>query len=875
MTKSLLKFILTSLFLLTQFLSFSQSDGWIEISSSRVVAEGEPMISARAAKYYELGFASLHQRLINATSDESLSIDLPLPDGKITSFRLKSNTAMQPGLQAKFPSIRTFDALSTDGRRIQAKIDVSPAGLHAAVALDGGTVYIDPIYLNQDEMYIVYRRADFTTEKIFECLFDESLKTTTEPKSGSSYGECELNIYRLAMAATGEYTQFHGGTVELGMAAIVTTVNRLNQIYERDLGVTLSLVENNDEIVYTNSSTDPYSNNSPFAMLSQNQSNINSVIGSANYDVGHVVSTGGGGVAGLGVTCQNGQKARGVTGTSTPIGDPFDIDYVAHEMGHQFGANHTFNNSCQGNRNNSTAVEPGSGATIMSYAGICAPNIQNHSDAYFHGMSLYEIGANVSSDNCQVIVSTGNTAPVIDSITTNVYLPISTPFALTGYSYDEDPDDIPIYSWEQMDVEISQQPPTSSATGGPNFRSFDPTDSPTRYFPRLSTLASSGTSTWEVLPSVSRDMNFRFTVRDNAPGAGCTQYEDGTVHFDESAGPFVVTYPSVANIEWDSFDTETVTWDIAGTDASPINAQWVDIFLSIDGGQSYPITLAEAVANTGGAPVEVPNISTTQARVMVMSSSGTFFDISDKNFSINGIANGFVVLSENPDSSTCIGDDLVLDVHIHAIGDFDDPVSLSVVNPPIEYDVALGATELFPGESTTLTISNTGGVLPGMVELAILGQADDMQHTRVFNIGFNEVNLLTPTNLIPFDGEENVPTNPLLNWAPSASPDAVYHIQLSQDEDFTALLIDADIATSTFQMWGLEPETTYYWRVSLFNPCDTTGFSAIHSFSTLSCYSFLPNDLPQAIPPIITTITSVIDIPFSGIASDVTPAYRI
>jgi hypothetical protein len=337
-----------------------------------------------------------------AYDQKPVYIDLPNPDGLFDSYMLVQNSTMHPELAAKFPNIMTYDVLGVTDRNKSGKIDVSPHGFHAMIfQRNGATFFIDPLEFENTSTYIVYRKSDFLTDKTLSCLHGEheldlldNRPTAQDDPIKISYASCALRTYRIAIAATGEYTIFHGGTVELALAAIVTTMNRVNGVYEREIAITMQLVPNNNLIVYTNPSTDPYTNGNPSLMINQNQTTISNVIGSENYDIGHVFGTNSGGLAGLGVVCNNSNKARGVTGSSAPIGDPFDIDYVAHEIGHQFGANHTQNNPC--NSVSTASFEPGSGSTIMGYAGICAPNVQNNSDDYFHTRSLQEMGNFIS-----------------------------------------------------------------------------------------------------------------------------------------------------------------------------------------------------------------------------------------------------------------------------------------------------------------------------------------------------------------------------------------------------------------------------------------------------------------------------------------------
>ena len=618
---------------------------WSDVAESSLTSVGERQIAANHYRTVTADMTALDALLASAPDEGAVGAEvwfsLPLPDGTFGRFSIEQYAMMEPALAAKFPEITTYLGRGIDDPAATVRLDRTPAGFHAMILSGANTVFIDPYSRETTTSYISYFKRDFDpgeSETWNDVIVNGGYEAPDLSNLNLTSGS-QLRTYRTAVAATGEYTQFHGGTVAQGMAAIVTSMNRVTGIYERDVAVRMVLIANNDLIVYTNPSTDPYTNSSGGTMLGQNQSNLDNVIGSANYDLGHVFSTGGGGVAFLGVTCKAGSKAGGVTGSSQPVGDPYDVDYVAHEIGHQFGANHTFNgttSSCGGgNRNASTAYEPGSGSTIMAYAGICgSENLQPNSDDEFHTISYDEIIAYTTvgaGNGCAVTTSTGNNPPVADA-GPSYNIPRQTPFTLTGSASDSDGDPL-TYSWEQFDLGTAS-PPNTDNGNRPIFRVFNPSAGPSRTFPKLSDILNNTSTLGESLPSTNRVLTFRLMVRDNQPGGGGVDHDTTTLNVTSAAGPFLVSAPNSA-VTWPIGTSQSVTWNVAGTNLSPVSCSSVNILLSTDGGNSFLTTLAGSTPNDGSHTITVPNAPTGTARVKVECAGNIFFDISNANFTIS------------------------------------------------------------------------------------------------------------------------------------------------------------------------------------------------------------------------------------------------
>lgn len=621
----------------------------------------------------ELDLGVLNSQLSSAIDENDANafvngpvISLPLPDGTFSDFRVAVSSLLPKQLHNNFPMIQAYTAVGVDDPSSYAKLDVTQHGFHAMIISSRGWFFIDPAFIGNTSVYISYDRRFSQATSTFICETENELirdgQRITPDYSVERSAGTQLKTYRLAVACTGEYASFFGGTVAAALSAIVTSVNRVNGVYELELSVRLVLIANNNLIVYTNAGTDPYTNGDGGTMLGENQSNLTSVIGSSNYDIGHVFGIGSGGIAGLGVVCSSGSKANGVTGNASPVGDNFDIDYVAHEMGHQFGGNHTFNSvtgNCNGNRSSSAAYEVGSGTTIMAYAGICdADDIQPHSDAIFHSKSFDEMQTYITSSTgstCPVVTATGNTPPVV-TVSPNYTIPLNTPFILTGSATDVNNDAL-TYLWEEYDLGPAGAP-NSPSGNAPIFRDFVPTINPFRVFPRMEDLVRNQQTLGEILPTYARSLAFRLVVRDNRAAGGGVTHNDTpvTLTVSNTTTPFRVTIPNTA-VTWFANSSQTITWDVSSTNIAPISCANVNILLSVDSGYTYPYTLLANTPNDGSQVVTLPSVISNKARVKVESVGNIFFDISNVNFTISASSPVLTLLTTQSlvSNSICAG----------------------------------------------------------------------------------------------------------------------------------------------------------------------------------------------------------------------------
>ena len=651
-------------------------------------------------------------------------------------------------------------------------------------------------------------------------------------------------------------------------------MNRVNGVYERDLSVRMILVDSNDLIIFTDPSEDPYSGGN---QLGVNQNTIDTYIGNNQYDIGHYFDRGGGGVAGLGVVCSSGNKARGYTGLTPPVGDPFYIDYVAHEMGHQFGGNHTFNGtqgSCGGNRNGSTAFEPGSGVTIMAYAGICSgDDVASNSVDHFHNGSLQEMGAFIGSgggNSCPVIETTGNTMPAVDAGPSGQVIPVSTPFELTGFATDIEGDSL-TYCWEQLNLGPAGSP-NNPVSNAPLFRSFSPTASPTRVFPRISSIVNNTTSLGERLPAYARGLTFRLTARDNHGFGGGVEWDTRTLTVTDQAGPFRVLSQNQPTA-WLAGSYQLIDWEVAHTDLAPVNANMVDIYLSMDGGFTYPILLEDSLDNNGQALILVPDtLQGEQFRVKVKAVGNVFFDINNSNITITpATAPGLTAAVLQPNQLACTGELVQYDLFLAPLLGFEGEATLSATGLPDGVTASFESPLPLPSQSA-VTISGLSGLATGDYPFQLIVSSGVVSDTVALNI---ELYAQAPQDILllaPAEGEPNVSIYPDLSW--QTNPDATsYEVEVALDAGFSDIIYTrAGITNTAITLPAALPDSSLiYWRARGNNPgCGPGEFTAsFFETEAIRCQVYTTENLPASLEGSIPFVISRIAVEDDVIVRDV------
>lgn len=830
-------------------------------------------------------------------------LELPTPDGEWMSVRVEDSPVMHPELAARYPNIKSYRAYTDFG---MGRIAVSPQGMTAALVGEQGDFYISEAVSESNVHHVAYYRSDMDISTVasptdLACGWDpdeaaDDLLLDGIRHPGETVGSSRsvddvigMYVYDLALTCTGEFASLKGGTLSSVMAAFNESVSLLNAVLESETASMFQLVANNDDLIFLDSGTDPFTNsNMGGALLGQVENAIVNFGGVPlnTFDLGHCFTGGCTDVGGVvsGRACTPG-KTRGITCHYTNSIPAIVNRVMTHEIAHQFAVGHSWNNCppSSGQLASGSAFEPGSGTTIMSYAGSCgsANNVANGSDNYYHVGSLdqfYEY-TRVVVPECATILDATNTVPKITlDYEDGFFIPISTPFELTGTAVDADGDEL-TYCWEQYDLGPSRDLGDPSGNS-PLFRSYPPsTDGATRVFPRLNRIINNTSSNVEVLPTYTRDMTFRLTARDNNPDAGASVWETVAFHATEQAGPFLVNYPNDGTEELSGGQYVEVIWDVANTNQAPVNCQRVNIRLSLDGGQTYPVMLLENAANTGSVFVTIPaDIESNTARVRIEAADNIFFDISNQNFSVVAPTEpGFTLTGPQYYEDVCLPAVITATYEADGFLGFEGDIDLSIQEDllPAGITAELTNTTVTPGQSSTITIDLTNSDYDGLLDVVLEASlGDTFTTTRVItldvvNNDYSDLELLTPV-----EGDQSIQLATEFGWSDAQYADR-YDFQLATSPDFAPEnIIEESLnqAATDFEPADFfDVNTIYYWRVRASNECGPGDWEDPRTFRTanVECVDFASTDTPLLLPGSFTERISELFVENNGSISDV------
>lgn len=815
----------------------------------------------------------LFDRATKSISKDNYGIvNFPDEEGKIKAFSVRETPVFHPELAAKYPQIKSYTGVTLDGQS-KIRFSASPKGLQGMIiSLTTGQHTFIQKDKSTTKSYRVYQKSGRQMgESPFICQTMD-LKNQIASFPRAIVDDQTLRTFRIAVSTTGEYTTYHGGTVADALAAINATLTRVNEVFETDLSVSLELVANNDQVIFTDGATDPYNG----SLNAQTQNTLTTIIGEANYDVGHLFheDNDNGNAGFIGSVCVDNRKGSAFSSALIPEGDNFDLDYVSHELGHQFGANHTWSFESEGT---GVQAEPASGTTIMGYAGIVENNnVAPDGDDYFHYNSIVQISNYLQTVSCALTTGLSNSPPIITSIGDFV-IPKSTAFVLSGNASDSDSGDVLTYNWEQIDDGV-----VTTDTFGPenpsgaNFRSLPPTTDTERYFPKLSqVLQGELTQTqpglnaaWETVSNIQREMNFALTVRDNAPGGGQSASDLVKVQVINGAGPFFIS-SQATNELYEAGSVQQVVWNVANTNEAPINAETVDVFLSTDGGITFPTLLAENIPNDGSADIQISGQQTNMARLMVKASNSIFFAVNTSNFTI--LESEVVLNFGGLDFEVCQPDDLDVPFVYETYNGFNETSTFSASVPSGLLASFTPVDATANNTLVSLTFTNTAAVTEGSYPITITSTSASVTKQVVINLNILDSTFQDVTLLSPEDLATNTSVNPLLEWQSDPTANS-YDIEIATDAAFTSIVEFSTVQFSNYRPALLQQETNYFWRVKPKNNCGEGTFSTAFSFTTqqITCKSLAADGLPieiseQGTPTITSIISFVEDLPITDV----------
>jgi len=850
--------------------------------------KNEPLIFSLKFKKNKskIHFGNLNQNIINKKLNEISFLSsknykdnfffFPNENNDLEEFKIHKSSIMSDELSNQYSNIKTFIGNSTSRPEVKIRGTFSPLGLSGMIILPNEVIYIQPqkdskngghlYYKNKNEFYQEYKRLNCITKNKIEIEKEKSLSE----KRISRISERKINTFRIAISATASYTDYwgddndeNGTNRQDAYAAVVSTINRVNEIFETDLGVHLELVSS-DSLIYANPSTQPYGSN----LGDELQKTLSQNIGESNYDIGHLFaySNQPDGEAGcIGCVCEDGQKGRAysthpfidISEQGVFLNDYFDIDFVAHEIGHQFGAHHTFSYETEGVGVN---VEPGSGSTLMGYAGITGKDdIQYHSDGYFHYVSINEIHSVLVDKSCQNITNNDNTSPIVNA-GINTYIPIGTAYELSAIATTTD-GDVLTYTWEQLDSgRVSNSNYSSNLIIGSINRSKPPSLNNKRFVPNMSRVLEGKLTQsnpqinddWESVSTVGRILNWGVTVRErsiqNNLSIGQISQDQIRINVIGDSTPFKINSQNSVEELWGSGSNEMIKWNVGKTSISPIKTETVSIFLSTDGGNSFPIKLISNTPNDGETYISVPDsISTSKARIKIVADNSIYFAVNSVNFSIE--LRSFSFSLEKFKLEICDQEETSVSFKYNSYLGFTEEVEFDILDAPQGLSYIISPNKISKNDTNIkIEFKNLQNLNSGDYSLILIGKSSSVSYTTSFKIEKRGSNLSIPGLISPLNNSKELPSSTTINWTDQPGVDQ-YQLQVSETSSFEKLVIDTLTKENYFDVNDLKSKIKYFWKVRAINSCISTIFSDTYNFTTqlISCKDFASGSTPLAL----------------------------